>query len=119
MHTFVHRQLVAHEVEVSKQPILGEKIVADERASRKRAGDDAVLLPVATQQKEDLSLEGVARPIGVEVTQEWVLLEDFQEDFGGQGLAEKACQGRFADSDGSLDSDVGMGGHGGLLKERR
>ena len=96
-----------------EQPILGEKVIADERAARKRAGDDAVLLSVTAQQKEDLSLEGVARPISVEVTQERVLLEDFQEDFGGQGLAEKACQGRLADPNGAFDGDVDVGGHGG------
>ena len=97
---------------MGKQPIFGEKVVADELASGERASDDAVLLAVAAQQKEDLSLEGVARPIGIEVTQERVFLEDLQEDVGGQCLAEKARQGRFADPDGPFNGDIGVGGHG-------
>jgi hypothetical protein len=59
----VHGQLVVLQVEPGEQLILGEGVVGDERAAPQGGGHGLVLLVIATEQKEDLRLEGVAIPV--------------------------------------------------------
>jgi hypothetical protein len=65
--------------------------------------DGAPLLLIATQQKEDLCLEGIALPVAVEIRKEWILLEDLEQDFGVKCILKKAGKGRLSNSDDPFD----------------
>ncbi len=71
-----------------------------------QGGDTAPLLVVAAQEKEDLGLEGVTGPVGIEIGKEWVFLEDFEQKFRFERRRQHACQGGLADPDDSLDGNV-------------
>ena len=66
----------------------------------------SALLMVAAEQEEDLGLEGVARPVGVEIGEEGILLEDLEQDLGFESGLEQARQGGLADADDTFDGNV-------------
>jgi len=64
-----------------------------------------VLLLIAAEQKEDLGLEGVAAAVAVEIAQEGVFLEDFQEQVGGESRMDETGKRGFADADDTFDGN--------------
>jgi hypothetical protein len=68
-----------------------------------------MLLPIATQQEEDLSLEGVTGTVGIEVTEKRILLEDLQQHFGRQRLAKNSGESRLPYADDPFNGNERMG----------
>jgi len=58
---------------------------------------------IAAEQEEDLRLEGVARPVGVEVAEEGIFLEDFEHQLGLELRLQQPGEGCLADPDDALD----------------
>ena len=72
-------QLIAREIEAGKEGILLKGVVGNQVALGQCLRNGLVLLMIAAEEEEDLRLERVAFPIGVEVGEEWVLLEDLEQ----------------------------------------
>jgi hypothetical protein len=53
-----------------------------------------------------LGLKGVTLPVGIEIGEERVLFEDFEQQVGVKHRLEQSRQGGFAYSDDALDSDI-------------
>lgn len=71
-----------------------------------------MLLVIAADQEEDLGLKSKAIPISVEITQEWVFLKDFEQEFGGKGVGQHSSQCSFADTNNAFYSYVFVVPHG-------
>ena len=64
----------------AKSAVLGEGVIGEQGfAGVDDGGDTAPLLVVAAEQEEDLGLEGVAGAVGIEIGEEGVFLEDFEQ----------------------------------------
>jgi hypothetical protein len=74
-----------------------------------------MLLTIATEQEENLSLESVSLSVGVEITEERVLLKDLKKKFRVKFIFDEASQGGLAHSNGTFNGDVQISGHGILL----
>ena len=72
--------------------------------------DAPALLVVAAEQEEDLGLEGIARPVFVEVGQERILLKNLQLQFGVKIGLQQARKRGFSDADDALNGNI----HGDL-----
>jgi hypothetical protein len=94
------------QVEAREQGILGESVVGNQAAQLQQPRNRLVLLPVAAEQEEDLGLEGVALAIGVEVREEGVLLEHFQEQLGVELRLQQAGQRGLPYPDHAFNGDI-------------
>jgi len=74
-----------------------------------------MLLAIATEQEENLGLESVSLPVGVEIAEERVFFKDLKEKLRIQFILDEASQGGLAHPDGSFDSNVQVPGQGILL----
>ena len=107
LHTVIHLQFVAAQVDAGKEGVLLEGIVRNERLGLGQpVADVAALLMVAAEQEEDLRLEGVALAVGVKVAQKGVLFKDFQHQFGVEAGLQHARQRSFANTDNTFDRKV-------------
>ena len=67
------------------------------------------MLVVAAEQEENLGLEGIPLPVGVEIGQERVFFKDFQQQLSLEGWLQQARQGSFSDADNTFDGCVHHG----------
>jgi hypothetical protein len=66
----------------------------------------ATLLMITTQQKEDLSLKGIALTVAVKIREEWVLLKDFENYFGIECGLQQAGKSGFTNSDDPFNGKI-------------
>jgi hypothetical protein len=79
----IHIEFIAAQVDACKQSIFGKGVICQQAlAAGQHFGYGAVLLAVAAEQKEDLGLERIPGPVAVEIREEGILLENFEQQFG-------------------------------------
>ena len=116
VYLLVDLPFVAGQVQLGKEPVLGEHIVGDESVPPYHLRHLLLLLSIAAEQEEHLCLKGVPGARLVELGQKRVLFKDLEEQPGAEVLAEHAGQRRLADADGPFDDDMpgavqGVWGH--------
>ncbi len=83
-----------------------EGVIGHQGTLRQPQRHPIALLVVAAQQEEDLGLEGVAPPVGIEVGQEGVLLEGLEQQHSVKHRMKQARQGGLADADDAFNRQV-------------
>jgi hypothetical protein len=107
MDALVHLQFIPSQVDAGEEGVLGEGVIGKQGFAGGDDGRDAAaLLVVAAEQEEDLGLEGIAGPVGVEIGEEGVFLEDLEQQVCFECRCEQAGQGGLPDADNTFDGDV-------------
>src|SRR5579862_5446192 len=102
----VELELVGAERDGREDRVLGEEVVSDRAAAEQLALPELALLPVALEQEEELGLEGMAFGLVVELPEEGILLDRFEEEPRPELGGKPSREGRLPDADGALDRDV-------------
>ena len=112
VNKLVNPELLILQIELRKKLVLVEKIVADQRILLQSVGYHVVLLSISAEKEENLGGEGVALSVLVELRQEGILLEHFQEQLPSECLVNQPRQRGLSHPDRAFDRHVVVSFHG-------